>query len=462
MTPKAKRTTLIAAVVLLALALGILLLPTVVEALPPEVRFRLPESISQIGVTPVPDEPLPAPAAAQANVGAGLALPGLDDAPEPTATPTPEPTAMPLVDEGAVSAETALPTDAPATEEPTATPVPPTATPEPTPTPEPLPTSVRLEGLTNVPQTFNNCGPANLSIVLDYFGDSTTQTDAAEYLKPNPNDRNVSPWQISDYVNEFTSLSSTVHSGGTLEMLKRLIAAGYAPVVEKGADFDDGEGWYGHYLTLFGYDDATETFTAMDTYSIPWAPDGSDFSYDEIMENWRAFNYTFYVVHPPAEQAQVFAIIGDELLDDERMWQRAAEMANEDIAKDPSDPFAWFNLGTAHTELGILTGSQEDYQKGAAAYDQARSIELPPRMLWYQFRPYMAYFKVGRMQDVIDLAEATAQSSGGQNVEETYYWLGNALSLTGEINGAADAYERALQINENFYYAQWALDSLSQ
>ncbi|MCO5191510.1 MAG: tetratricopeptide repeat protein, partial [Anaerolineae bacterium] len=215
------------------------------------------------------------------------------------------------------------------------------------------------------------------------------------------------------------------------------------------------------YLTLFGYDDEKETFMAMDTYAVPWAPNGSEFTYEDIWDSWRAFNYTFYVVYPPEEEQVVFDIVGEELLDEQRMWQKTIEVANRDIAANPEDPFAWFNLGTAYTELGRLNGQQVDYQQGAAAFDQARTIGLPQRMLWYQFRPYLAYYKVGRMQDVIDLAEATAESSGGQNVEETYYWLGNALTLNGDVSGAIEAYEQALKINENFYYAQWAIDSLN-
>jgi hypothetical protein len=452
MDKKQKRNILLAATVLLLLSVGILLIPTAVEALPPEVRYRLPGSIAQIGVIPVAEDPLPAPAsAAQVEVVGDLALPGVDavatNTPEPVPTNTPEPVEEIVVDSA----------------EPTATPLPPTETPTPAPTatPAPLPISMRLEGLENVPQSFNNCGPANLSVVLDFFGDPTTQTQAAEYLKPNTQDRNVSPWQISDYVNDFTSLSSTVHSGGELDMMKQLIAAGFAPVIERGVDFNDGNGWYGHYLTLFGYDDEREVFTAMDTNSTPWAPNGSEFTYDDIWESWRAFNYTFYVVHPPEKQDVVFAIVGEELLDDQSMWRKTIEIANADIATDPNDPYAWFNLGTAYTELAALDGDQSNYQQGAAAYDQARNLGLPQRMLWYQHRPYLAYFKVGRMQDVIDLAEATAESTGGQNVEETYLWLGHALSLTGDVDGAVDAYENALKLNENFYPAQWALDSLN-
>lgn len=451
MERKTYNRILLAAVLLLLLAIGVSASPAIINAMPTAVRQRLPRNVLQIVVTPLPD--LPPPSAAAATGPTGAAIPGLV---EPTATPTPTevpptPTPEPVLEESAEP-------------DPTATPVPPTPTPEPTPLPTatPLPSTVRIEGLTNIPQTFNNCGPANLTVALNFLGDPTTQADVAAYLKPNSQDRNVSPWQISDYVNEFTTLRSTVHSGGDLQMLKELIAAGFTPVIEKGADFDDGEGWYGHYLTLFAYDDAAQEFMAMDTYSIPWAPDGSAFSYETVETNWKAFNYTFYVVYQPFREQDVFDIIGPTLLDPLTMWQYAVERAQTDIEKNTSDAFAWFNLGTSWTEIGVLTGDANAYQQGAAGYDEARRIGLEGRMLWYQFRPYMAYYKTGRFQDVLDLAQAVIDGpkAGGKFVEETYYWMGNALAATGDVNGAITAYREALKVNENFYYAQWALDSL--
>ncbi|HRD88266.1 MAG TPA: C39 family peptidase, partial [Accumulibacter sp.] len=119
--------------------------------------------------------------------------------------------------------------------------------------PEPLPVSHILDGMGVVKQTFNNCGPANLTQTLNFLGYDITQEEVAEYLKPNSEDRNVSPWQIADYVNERTggSFKASAHSGGTLELLKQFIAAGYPVVIEKGYELSDS-GWWGHYLTVFG------------------------------------------------------------------------------------------------------------------------------------------------------------------------------------------------------------------
>jgi tetratricopeptide (TPR) repeat protein len=148
------------------------------------------------------------------------------------------------------------------------------------------------------------------------------------------------------------------------------------------------------------------------------------------------------------------------MLDNLAMWRNAAARAELETRNDPSNAFAWFNLGESLTRLGenSVAGNNDFYQAGAQAFDQARSLNLPPRMLWYQFRPYIAYLKVGRYQDVIDLADATLATQGGRNVEETYWYRGQALEFMGDIAGAREAYQTALQVNSNFYPAQISLD----
>ncbi len=451
-----KVSIVILAGVFLGVAAFLLTSDSLYTRLPPRIALMIPD----FGPTPAP---LPAPAQSSDQANNTLqAIPGVEEV-LPTATVEPTATATPLPPTATV-VETVV-EEATATAIPTNTPTPePTPTNTPTPSPTPLPVSITLPNVINVPQAFNNCGPANLSIVLAYHGDDTTQTDAAAYLKPNQYDRNVSPWQINDYVNEQTTLSSTARSGGTLEHIKQFIADGYPVVVERGADFNDGQGWYGHYLTVFGYDDTTETFLAMDTYGEygGWSPDGISVSYDDLWTSWKDFNYTFYVVFPDADRPRINAILGENLTDEITMWHYTAERAREQLAENPEDKFAWFNLGTSLTELGVLTGEAAFYEEGSSAFDSARSYELPYRMLWYQFRPYMAYYKIGRHQDVIDLSNATLTTTGGKNVEETYYWLGNALTSTGDALGAGNAYREALAVNENFYPAQWALDYLTR
>ncbi|MDY7041966.1 MAG: hypothetical protein SVX38_14005, partial [Chloroflexota bacterium] len=61
---------------------------------------------------------------------------------------------------------------------PTATPAP-TATPTPTPFLTPVAEQVLLEPMTHVWQTWNNCGPATVSMCLSYFERAETQANVA-------------------------------------------------------------------------------------------------------------------------------------------------------------------------------------------------------------------------------------------------------------------------------------------
>ena len=200
---------------------------------------------------------------------------------------------------------------------------------------------------------------------------------------------------------------------------------------------------------------------SLDTNLGPWDGSGRMDSYEDIEKYWQQFNNTFFVVYPAEKEGQVFDILGAELIDGATMWQNAAQKAQLEIDDDPQNAFAWFNLGTSLTRLGELTGETEFYQNGAAAFDQAFILGVPPRIVWYQFRPYIAYLKVGRYQDIVDLADTTLETQGGRNVEETYLYKGHALAFQGDGVGAVGAYEQALRLNEYFYPAQWALASIS-
>ena len=450
MSRRAKYVFPLIVLALILLIGGFTAVPKVVGALPGEYRLRLAriplmEPLLEAGTTPLP-EALPAPSIVAEQPR--ITIPALVS---PTATATSELIATQESEEAGAALERAEPTMTPTTiPSPTATA-----------TPLPLPTQARIEGLEIVAQGFNNCGPANLTMNLNFYGLATTQNEAAAFLKPNREDRNVSPWQLSDYVNEHTTLRSTAHSGGDLALIKKFVAAGFPIVIEKGYEPKPSDGWLGHYLTVFGYDDDKQEFYGMDTYLGPWDGSGRVDSYKTVEYYWQQFNYTFFVVYPLEKEQLVFDLLGPDLLDPATMWQNTAQRAQAEIETDPENAFAWFNLGTSLTRLGEMTGETEYYENGAAAFDQARILGIPPRIVWYQFRPYVAYMRVGRTQDMIDLADATLTTQGGRNVEESYLYKGHALALQGDAQGAITAYEQAIRLNENFYPAQWALDSIT-
>lgn len=258
-------------------------------------------------------------------------------------------------------------------------------------------------------QTWNNCGPATIAMALSYFGLNLSQEETAVFLKPNPEDRNVSPYQMAAYVNEQTAFAALDRTNGDLETVKRLVANGFPVVIELGIE-PPGEyrwlGWYGHYLLIVAYDDALEQFWVYDSWfgtsDVPMenaTVEGRALSYADANGQWRQFNRSYITLYRPEEVAQVTAIIGEDM-DDTVMWQKSLTRVQAELAREPENAFLWFSLGTTYNALG-------QHEEAATAFDQARAIGLPWRMLWYQFGPYEAYYQVGRYEDIITLADVT-------------------------------------------------------
>lgn len=404
--------------------------PRLAAALPGRVRHYVPAALLEPVTTPLPTA-LPAPAGpAPAALELALAVPTADNRP---------PTAAPTAAQGGMGAgeQVALPT-APIAQSPNL------AISSATPTPA-LPLYTRIEGLPIIPQKFNNCGPTNLTLVLQYYGLDVDQFDVAAVARPNYEDRNVSPDELVSYVNTQTPLRAVSHPGGSINLARRLLNAGYPVIIEKGLEPDAATGWMGHYLTLYGYDDVTNHFLARDTFLGPWRGDGLA-AYRETERMWAQFNGRFVVIYPPERAAELAGVLGPAHSDPATAWETVVQQARAVLALNPDDAFGWFNLGTGLTRLAAL-GDRALYEGAAAAFDQARLLGLPPRMLWYQFEPYEAYLAVGRPDDVLALTDTILDNQGGRNVEETYLYRGQALAQTGDTAAARVAYERAAALN---------------
>jgi tetratricopeptide (TPR) repeat protein len=300
-----------------------------------------------------------------------------------------------------------------------------------------------LAGFRHEYQKFNNCGPASLAVNLSFWGWQGTQADTAKILKPNLDDKNVSPIEIYTYITTL-GYEAYIRVNGDVETLKRFIAAGYPVLVEKGFQCLPGEercsGWFGHYSVFKGYDDGRREFYLEDTFRGP----NLALSYEETLANWRAFNYLYMVIYPntPENDAKVEALLGPEVIDLEQNYRAALQRAQDEVytLSGQDQAFAWFNIGT---NLHWL----RDYAGAARAYDEARLIGLPRRMVWYQFGPYRAYYYTARYQDVYDLATFAMESSPKPGLEEAYYWRGLAQEAFGERDKAIEDYRQALVWN---------------
>jgi len=361
--------------------------------------------------------------------------------------------------------QTAIASEWTATLTPTVTPtkyVTPTMTPTPSPTPRPttIPDSMRLEGVVHEFQGFNNCGPANLSMALSYWGWEGNQYDTAAWLKPNTQDRNVMPYELVDYVETQTDLNVVLRYGGELEMIKKFIAAGYPVLIEKGFEDEVPQGgWMGHYGVITAYDEAAQEFLIQDSYvSADYV-----YSYDRVLKHWHAFNYVYLVIYPPEDKAEILSILGPHA-DETYNLEYAAQKALEEIATMQGGElfFAWYNYGTCL----VL---QNDYYGAAQAYDNAYAVQKEEygdynpfwRITWYQTGPYFAYYYMGRYEDVIDLASITiSYVSNEPSIEESWVWRGRAKVALGEIEEAIEDFQIALEWHPGWDVAEYELEAL--
>lgn len=307
----------------------------------------------------------------------------------------------------------------------------------------PIVPSVTLAGFAHEWQTWNNCGPATISMNLSYYGQGDTQVEAARFLKPNPDDKNVNPDELVAYARS-AGYDGLVGYGGDIALLKLLLSNGFPVMVESWAKPED-QGGMGHYRLLVGYSQADNRFLTYDSLNGP----GVTISMDEFDHFWRVFNRTYLLVFPPEQAPLVYALLGTRA-DKRAMTEQALLAAQNEARANPADPFAWFNMGTNYARL-------DEAALAASAFDEARRLGLPYRMLWYQFDIFQTYLATGRHQEVIELATATLRATGG--LEELYYQRGLALAALNQP-GAAEDFQAALDYNPNFEPAARALEEL--
>jgi tetratricopeptide (TPR) repeat protein len=285
---------------------------------------------------------------------------------------------------------------------------------------------------------------------LRYYGWSGDQFEISDLLKPARNDRNVNIEELDFYVRNYAGWLNTLYRvGGDIEILKQFVAEGIPVMIETSFYFEapywpNDDLWAAHYLLVTGYDQEKQTFTVQDTFHGP----NEVLSYETLDEYWQPFNRLYMLVYTPDQQETVQAILGDNW-DEERNRQHAQAAAQAEIEADPEDGYAWFNLGTNLLYF-------EQYQDAALAYDEARKIGWPQRMMRYQFGPFFAYFHAGRNQDLLALTEYALQRT--PNSEEALLWRGWGRYRGGDVNGAVSDFRAALEVNPNNWDAQYALD----
>jgi len=350
----------------------------------------------------------------------------------------PVPTALPVTPQTAT--RTPIPTHtAMASNEPT---IPPTAT------FLPLPPQASITSPEYEKQTPNNCGPATLSMAMHLYGWEGDQSYISDVVKPITGDRNVNPEELRYYVRTQAGwLNLEYRVGGSLETIKRLLAANYPVIVETVTSLNPADAlgptddlWAAHYLLITAYDDSTQEFTVQDSYHGP----DLKLPYAQLEEEWEPFNNVYLVLYFPQYEDEMKTLLGSDW--DPNLNRTRVLAFTEAAANAPTaDGFDWFNYGSNLVYF-------ERYEEAALAYDKARELGLPLRMFRYQFGPFLAYFHSGRNEDLLTLtnyARGVTEMS-----EETWLWYGFGLYRKGDYDGALKAWQKADSINPKFFEDQ--------
>jgi len=205
------------------------------------------------------------------------------DTPEPTATLTPTPTSTPIP----------MPT--------------PTSTPRPTLTP--LPDSTLLKPMNYQPQTYNNCGPCSIAILLGYYDHWITQQDVNEYVAAGP-----ALCDFVDYVPQYQLMARVYQPPASRDQnlllaVRRLVANRIPVIVNQRLEPDSN---IGHYRVIRGYDDVAGEFISDD----PLQSKGPEYrisydAFDEISNPGGVIP-----IYPPRMDGFVQSLMGES-----DMWE---------------------------------------------------------------------------------------------------------------------------------------------
>ncbi len=287
-----------------------------------------------------------------------------------------------------------------------------------------LPPSARLTGLRPVYQLLNRCSAAALTIELSYYGWTGTYDDTIHFLNPSIDDVAVRLDEMITFAN-MQGLQAVDRVGGTLDLLRALVANGF-PVLIENVYYDGPSAtndWMSHNRVIMGYDDAKQELYSFDSL-LGNGPDntGRPIPYADIDKRWRDFNRDYLVVYRADEADKLKQVMGN-FWDANYAAQYALQQSNDELNNGVYfDGFTLFNKGESLVLLGR-------YDEAAAAFDRARGMGLPWRMMWYQYGPFEAYYHVGRYDDMIKLADDVLSTTHG--VEEMYYYLGLAYEAQG-------------------------------
>jgi len=228
------------------------------------------------------------------------------------------------------------------------------------PAPRDAPVSMVLGDMKHVWQSLNNCGPAAVVMALSAMGIDVPQETARLALRGTDVRRGMGPQGVGPWVKENFDLRSTWRNGGTNELMKRLIANGFVPMVTQWMQ-DPSVSRIAHWRTVRGYDDTKGVFYVNDSMLGNMVP----LSYDWFGRNWQSFAYRYMVIYEPQQESLLQAVLGtdwSEMNVRQSMYERAK---TEALAQDTN--FAWLAYGEAAYANGVFDEAVSAFERGLSS-----------------------------------------------------------------------------------------------
>lgn len=297
-------------------------------------------------------------------------------------------------------------------------------------------------------QTFNNCGPAALSMTLSHYGLQISQQELGEALRPyqiasgDNDDKSVTLEELAEKSKEYGFVPFH-RPGGTVEKIKQFITY-EMPILTRTLTKTSED--IGHYRVVKGYDDLTSQIIQDDSLQGK----NLSFSYEEFDSLWQRFDYEYLVLVPKEKVEIASAILGDEL-DPIIAWEKSVQRAREQLIADPNDIYAGFNLTVALYHVGDFQRSVEEFEKV--------ETRLPFRTLWYQIEPIRSYFELGDYKRVFQITDLILNNHN-RAFSELYLIRGEIYKIQGDYLQAQAEFEKAIHYNKNLSAAHDAMAGL--
>ncbi|MBI2049416.1 C39 family peptidase [Candidatus Roizmanbacteria bacterium] len=327
----------------------------------------------------------------------------------------------------------------------------PTQAPTPTPTMilEQPPISKILGNDYHIFQTFNNCGPAALSMALSYYGINESQQVLGQALRPYqvPNgdndDKSVTLEELAEKSKEY-GFTPYHRPNGNIETIKLFISYDI-PIISRTLLKTNED--IGHYRIIKGYDQSTMQIIQDDSLQ------GKNLSYpyEDFSSLWKQFNYEYLVLVPSDKVLIAEQVLGEDA-DEKVAWSKALKNAENELTQNPTDIYARFNLSVALYNIG-------EYQRSVEEFEKVENL-LPFRTLWYQIEPIQSYYELGNYDRVFEITNKILNTYN-RAFSELYIIRGNIYKNQGNLEFAKQEFEKAVFYNINLNSAQDSLNSLS-